>query len=67
MWFIFPQIQGLGQSAMAKRYAISSLEEARAYVAHPLLGARLTECTSRWESEGRSVSAPFSPPFRIEG
>jgi uncharacterized protein (DUF1810 family) len=44
MWFVFPQIAGLGHSAMAQRYAISSLEEARAYLAHPVLGDRLREC-----------------------
>jgi uncharacterized protein (DUF1810 family) len=46
MWFVFPQIQGLGFSAMARRYAISSRDEAKAYVAHPALGARLKDCTS---------------------
>ena len=45
MWFIFPQIRGLGSSSMAARYAISSTEEAQAYLAHPVLGARLQECT----------------------
>jgi uncharacterized protein (DUF1810 family) len=44
MWFVFPQIAGLGRSAMAQRFAISSLEEAQAYLAHPLLGPRLIEC-----------------------
>jgi uncharacterized protein (DUF1810 family) len=44
MWFVFPQIAGLGQSAMSRRFAIGSLEEARAYLAHPVLGPRLTEC-----------------------
>jgi uncharacterized protein (DUF1810 family) len=44
MWFIFPQIAGLGFSDMAQRYAISSIEEARAYLAHPLLGSALLEC-----------------------
>jgi uncharacterized protein (DUF1810 family) len=43
MWFVFPQIAGLGRSAMSRRYAISSLAEARAYLEHPLLGARLTD------------------------
>lgn len=43
MWFIFPQLAGLGRSEMAQRYAISGLEEARAYLAHPLLGARYRE------------------------
>lgn len=45
MWFIFPQIAGLGSSAMAQRYAISSREEAEAYLAHDVLGPRLIECT----------------------
>ena len=44
MWFIFPQIAGLGRSAMAQAYAISDLTEARAYLAHPVLGRRLLEC-----------------------
>jgi uncharacterized protein (DUF1810 family) len=44
MWFIFPQIAGLGMSAMSRRYAISSLAEARAYLSHPVLGPRLAEC-----------------------
>ena len=43
MWFVFPQIAGLGRSGMAQRFAISGLEEARAYVAHPTLGRRLVE------------------------
>ncbi len=46
IWFIFPQAKGLGRSAMSERYAISSLEEARAYLAHPVLGPRLKECTN---------------------
>jgi uncharacterized protein (DUF1810 family) len=46
MWFIFPQIAGLGHSEMARRYAIASGDEAAAYLAHPLLGARLRECAS---------------------
>jgi uncharacterized protein (DUF1810 family) len=46
MWFIFPQIAGLGLSAMSQRYAISTLAEARAYLAHPVLGPRLRECAS---------------------
>jgi len=45
MWFIFPQVAGLGFSAMAQQYAISGLDEARAYLAHPVLGPRLRECT----------------------
>jgi uncharacterized protein (DUF1810 family) len=46
MWFIFPQIAGLGFSPAAQTYAISGLEEARAYLAHPVLGARLIECAA---------------------
>ena len=45
MWFVFPQIAGLGYSAMSQRYAIASLAEAQAYLAHPVLGPRLRECT----------------------
>ncbi len=44
MWFVFPQIAGLGQSPISRRYAISSLAEAKAYLAHPILGPRLSEC-----------------------
>ena len=44
MWFVFPQVAGLGRSPMAREYAIASLAEARAYLAHPVLGARLIEC-----------------------
>jgi uncharacterized protein (DUF1810 family) len=44
MWFVFPQIAGLGYSAMSQRFGISSLAEAQAYLAHPVLGARLREC-----------------------
>ena len=44
MWYVFPQFAGLGQSATSRRYAISSVDEARAYLAHPVLGPRLREC-----------------------
>jgi uncharacterized protein (DUF1810 family) len=46
MWFVFPQIAGLGYSPTARAYAITSLAEARAYLAHPVLGARLVECAA---------------------
>ena len=46
MWFVFPQIAGLGYSPTSRMYAITSLEEARAYLAHPVLGPRLTECAT---------------------
>src|SRR5262245_47483431 len=56
MWFIFPQIRGLGHSAMAQRFAISSIEEAQAYLEHPILGSRLLECTRFVnEVEGRAI------------
>ena len=63
MWFVFPQLAGLGHSAMARRYAISSLAEARAYLEHPLLGPRLvglTELVNR--VEGRSIREIFGSP-----
>lgn len=44
MWFVLPQLPGLGRSQMAQHYAVSGLDEARAYLAHPLLGPRLVEC-----------------------
>jgi len=46
MWYVFPQVAGLGHSPMAQRYAIRSLDEARAYLDHPLLGARLRKCVA---------------------
>src|SRR5690349_11637156 len=58
MWFVFPQIAGLGFSPMAQFYAIGSLDEARAYLAHPLLGARLKEATEAVLAQrGRSAAA----------
>src|ERR1700756_83260 len=63
MWFVFPQIAGLGSSPLARRYAISSLAEAAAYHAHPILGPRLTECTSLVNRvEGRPVEQIFGYP-----
>ena len=62
MWFVFPQLAGLGSSAMAQRYAIGSLAEARAYLAHPLLGARLRECTAATLAHaGASAETIFGP------
>src|SRR6266852_1205670 len=56
MWFIFPQIRGLGHSSMAHTFGISSRAEAEAYLAHPILGARLIECTRLVNAvEGRSI------------
>jgi uncharacterized protein (DUF1810 family) len=63
MWFIFPQIKGLGSSEMAMRYAIASIEEARAYLEHPVLGPRLRECTGIVvELEGREIDQIFGYP-----
>jgi uncharacterized protein (DUF1810 family) len=63
MWFVFPQIEGLGRSAMAQSYAIRSLAEARAYLTHPVLGARLRECTEAvLHVEGKSANAIFGSP-----
>ena len=63
MWFIFPNIQGLGSSGMARRYAVASREEARAYHEHPLLGARLRECTRLvLDVEGRRIEQIFGYP-----
>jgi uncharacterized protein (DUF1810 family) len=56
MWFVFPQLQGLGHSELSRRYAIASLQEARAYLADPVLGARLRECaTALLALEGASA------------
>src|SRR4029077_18429005 len=60
MWFIFPQIAGLGQSPMSIRFAIASLDQARAYPAHPVLGPRLKECAQlTLDVEGRSAREIF--------
>src|SRR5207244_3324635 len=63
MWFIFPQMDGLGFSPTAQHYAIKSPEEARAYLAHPILGPRLRECAEAVLAvEGRSASEIFGSP-----
>ena len=63
MWYIFPQIDGLGFSSMARRYAIRSLDEARAYLDHPVLGPRLVEITeAALAVEGRSAHEIFGSP-----
>jgi uncharacterized protein (DUF1810 family) len=62
IWYVFPQIAGLGSSAMSARFAIGSLEEAQAYLAHPLLGPRLAECVDAVNAlEGRSARQVFGP------
>jgi uncharacterized protein (DUF1810 family) len=63
MWFVFPQLLGLGSSPMAVRYGISSLDEARAYLGHELLGPRLHECTRLVNQvQGRSIGEIFGSP-----
>lgn len=63
MWFVFPQIAGLGFSAMSQRYAIGSRAEARAYLAHPILGPRLIECTRLVLAvEERTINAILGAP-----
>ena len=67
MWFIFPQVSGLGMSAMAQLYAISSLDEARAYLDHKLLGARLRECTDIVNGhKDRSAETIFGYPDTLK-
>lgn len=63
MWFVFPQLAGLGRSETARFYAISGAAEAVAYLHDPLLGARLLECTRTvLEHSGKSVTAMFGSP-----
>jgi uncharacterized protein (DUF1810 family) len=67
MWYIFPQLDGLGHSATAKHYAINSLEEARQYLNHPVLGQRLMECAEAvFAVEGRSASEIFGYPDNLK-
>lgn len=63
MWFIFPQVAGLGHSTMARKYAITGRAEAAAYLGHPLLGPRLKDCTNLVLAvENRSITEIFSSP-----
>ena len=63
MWFIFPQLRALGRSATAQRYGLQSLEEAQAYLRHPVLGARLIECTRLVNAaEQRTAHEIFGSP-----
>ncbi len=67
MWFIFPQIAGLGASDMAQRYAIANGDEAAAYLAHPVLGARLRECASIVAAlDGDSAGDLFGHPDELK-
>jgi uncharacterized protein (DUF1810 family) len=63
IWYVFPQIDGLGFSSMSRRYAIKSVYEARAYLAHPVLGPRLVEvCDATLAVEGKSANDIFDSP-----
>src|SRR6516165_10255314 len=67
MWFVFPQLRGLGRSSTAQFYGISSIDEARAFLAHPLLGPRLDLCTRIvLASESPSVHAIFGSPDHVK-
>ena len=67
MWFIFPQIEGLSSSAMSKRFAIYSLEEAAAYLNHPVLGARLLQCTELViNTSGRTLKQILGPTDNLK-
>jgi uncharacterized protein (DUF1810 family) len=67
MWFVFPQMRGLGSSSMAQRYALGSAQEARAYHQHSVLGARLRECTRLvLELRGRRVEQIFGFPDELK-
>ena len=67
MWFVFPQLRGLGSSPMAEKYGISSREEAEAYLEHPVLGPRLRECTELVNAvQNRSVEEIFGYPDQLK-
>jgi len=67
MWFIFPQLRGLGFSSTAQFYGLNSLDEAKAYLDHPLLGARLIECTQLVvDAQADSIHAIFGSPDDIK-
>jgi len=67
MWYIFPQIKGLGHSPTAQRFAISSKAEAEAYLAHPVLGPRLRQCTQLViDVQGRSIEQIFHFPDHLK-
>jgi uncharacterized protein (DUF1810 family) len=67
MWFVFPQMKGLGHSAMAAKYGISSQDEAEAYLRHPILGPRLRECTQLVNQiADRSIDEIFGYPDNLK-
>lgn len=67
MWYVFPQLRGLGRSSMAQRYGIASIEEARAYLGHPVLGPRLRECVDAVLDCGEtSLDVVFGSPDDVK-
>jgi len=67
IWFVFPQLKGLGRSSMAEYYGVGSLEEAKGYLAHPVLGPRLRECTDLVSRvEGRNIDEIFGFPDNLK-
>jgi uncharacterized protein (DUF1810 family) len=67
MWYVFPQFDGLGFSSMSKRYAIKSVAEAEAYIAHPILGPRLVECADAVLAvEGKTATQIFGSPDDVK-
>ena len=67
MWYVFPQFDGLGFSSMSKRYAIKSVAEAEAYIAHPILGPRLVECAeAALAVEGKTATQVFGSPDDVK-
>jgi uncharacterized protein (DUF1810 family) len=67
MWFVFPQLEGLGSSPMAQRFAISGIDEAKAYLAHPVLGDRLRDCTALVNAvAGGSIDDIFGYPDNLK-
>jgi len=67
MWFVFPQLKGLGHSSMAEKFGISSRAEAKAYLQHPILGPRLTECTELVNLvNGRSIEQILGYPDNLK-
>lgn len=67
MWYVFPQLDGLGRSAMAERYALAGIDEARAYLAHPLLGPRLQACvTALLQHRDKSAREMLGSPDHLK-
>ncbi len=66
MWFVFPQLVGLGKSSIAKTYALADLQEARDYAAHPILGPRLIECTRAVLERPETITEVFGYPDHLK-